>query len=437
MRLRRRRSLLLTAGIVLGCREAPPAAAPAPFDGPNVLVLLPDSFRADRLGAVRNGAPLTPILDHLASRAPRFTTTVASSGWTLPSLATLLAGRDALLHPAGREATPWMRPEAPILPEILGYYGYHTIAFYGYNLAAFPEEFTRGFAEVTSNVTAPAPGPAGHEVAEWLDTRATEPFFAFVHNVDLQWVGDGQARKGLDRTYAEERPLVGDTEATRRATAAYDETISRYDASVGEILDAVARRRFTRPTVVLFTSPHGIHLGEHGSWFHGTPFEACVRIPLIVADPRTPITSPSISTMVQIEDITPTVLDLLDIPRDRRMTGRSLRPLLTGAAGYQEREVYIDNFPTNIAVRTPRFKAIRFPGPPVAQILDLATDPSESQPLSGRPAEVQQLEGLLADWLARKEEEASRLKDLEDPGLHSLKEALRERGYWPGVGGGE
>jgi choline-sulfatase len=63
----------------------------------------------------------------------------------------------------------------------------------------------------------------------------------------------------------------------RAARRGYYGAVSLVDDYVGEILDAVGD-----DAVVVFTSDHGDMLGERGLWYKMAPFEASVRVPLIV-----------------------------------------------------------------------------------------------------------------------------------------------------------
>ena len=65
----------------------------APARSPNILIVVVDTLRADRLGTYGNSRGLTPFLDELASRGTRFANAYAPSSWTCPSVASLLTSR--------------------------------------------------------------------------------------------------------------------------------------------------------------------------------------------------------------------------------------------------------------------------------------------------------------------------------------------------------
>jgi arylsulfatase A-like enzyme len=91
-----RRSIRCGAALaVVACLAGCPGRPPPP---PNVLVVVVDTLRADKLGAYGNPRGLTPFLDQLAQRGTVFENAYATSSWTIPSVASLFTARYPSQH---------------------------------------------------------------------------------------------------------------------------------------------------------------------------------------------------------------------------------------------------------------------------------------------------------------------------------------------------
>jgi arylsulfatase A-like enzyme len=104
------------------------------------------------------------------------------------------------------------------------------------------------------------------------------------------------------------------------------------DTWLGRILDVLDRRGLWESTAVVLCTDHGHYLGEKDIW--GKPpvpvFEPLGHIPLLVAWPgATPRTVDALTTSV---DIAATIADLFGIAFEHRTHGRSLLPIIRGAA---------------------------------------------------------------------------------------------------------
>jgi len=80
-------------------------------------------------------------------------------------------------------------------------------------------------------------------------------------------------------------------------------------------------------TIVVFTSDHGYHLGEHGHWQKQTLFENSTRVPLIFSGPGIESNVRIENSPVELIDIYPTLMDLTGIESPDHVVGKSLRPV--------------------------------------------------------------------------------------------------------------
>lgn len=103
--------------------------------------------------------------------------------------------------------------------------------------------------------------------------------------------------------------------------------ISYLDSQVGRVLQALRDLDLEKNTVVVFWSDHGLHLGEHGLTRKTTVFELDAGVPLILSVPGMPQGGRS-SSLVELVDLFPTLLDLFGQPRLEGLEGRSLVPIL-------------------------------------------------------------------------------------------------------------
>jgi hypothetical protein len=97
---------------------------------------------------------------------------------------------------------------------------------------------------------------------------------------------------------------------------------------------------------VVITSDHGEEFLEHGKLAHEQVYHECLHVPLIVVGPGAkPARVPA---LVQSIDIAPTLYELAGVPLAARprASGRSLVPLLGGAAHAPGREAYAEAFVT-------------------------------------------------------------------------------------------
>lgn len=111
----------------------------------------------------------------------------------------------------------------------------------------------------------------------------------------------------------------------------YYAAISFMDAQLGEILDALDDSGHADDTIVVFTSDHGFHIGEHTLWGKTSNFELDARVPLIIAAPNHAASQgKKTGALAELVDLYPTLADLAGIKSDqsKRLEGTSLVPVL-------------------------------------------------------------------------------------------------------------
>lgn len=188
----------------------------------------------------------------------------------------------------------------------------------------------------------------------------------------------------------------------REAIQAYRASISFMDAQAGKVLDALRRLDLDRNTVVVFTSDHGYHLGDHGLWQKQSLFERSARVPLIIAAPgaKAGAAAPGV---VELLDLYPTLAELCGLTAPDYLDGVSLRPVLENPATRVRpaafTQVRRNNFQGR-SVRTERWRYTEWDdGRRGVELYDYTTDPGETRNLAGEnPEQVRAHAELLARY---------------------------------------
>lgn len=137
---------------------------------------------------------------------------------------------------------------------------------------------------------------------------------------------DDIPKAGLSKTSG----MKGDAEKQKKTLAAYYASVSYMDAQVGKVLAALDKNGLSDKTIVVFTSDHGYHLGEHEFWQKMSLHEESARVPLIIAGPG--IKPGESSSLVEAIDLYPTWCELAGLPVPPHCVGKSLVPILKDPA---------------------------------------------------------------------------------------------------------
>ncbi|RMH04498.1 MAG: hypothetical protein D6702_03085 [Planctomycetota bacterium] len=214
--------------------------------------------------------------------------------------------------------------------------------------------------------------------------------------------------------------------AARALESLYDEEILFIDRELGRLLAAVERSG--RPTVVLFTSDHGEHFGEHGLVLHSCSlYEELVRVPFILAGPGVPVRR--LSSPPHLEDVVPTLRSLAGLPPDPTLRGRDL------TRGEPAPAPHLERYQAWLSYREGPWKLIaRFHGREVepVELYRVDQDPVESRNLlHEQPATADRLAEL-----ARAELAAARTLERGDGAVDpDVQAALLEELGYAGDGG--
>ena len=114
----------------------------------------------------------------------------------------------------------------------------------------------------------------------------------------------------------------------REYMQAYHACVSFIDAQIKIVLDSLKASGEWENTIVIFTSDHGYHLGDHFLWGKVTLFDIGAKVPFIVHAPGLTKAGTRSEAMVELIDIYPTLAQLTGLTPPGHLQGASLRPLL-------------------------------------------------------------------------------------------------------------
>ncbi|MGC4233433.1 MAG: sulfatase [Niabella sp.] len=199
----------------------------------------------------------------------------------------------------------------------------------------------------------------------------------------------------------------------RHAIQAYYATISFLDAQVGRVLDALDSLGLRDNTIVVFTSDHGYHMGEHGYYQKNTLFEDSDRIPMIVSYPGMKHKGKISSSIVEIIDLYPTLSDLAGLKIPGYVVGRSFKKVLNDP-GQKTRNSALSQISGGYTLRTPDYRYTRWGmgGPDMIELYDRGSDPGEMNNLAKDRQHEDLIKKLDAQLTARIKESAAAPKGL-------------------------
>ena len=419
-----------TAGLLLATVLACSGASSAPGQQhANVLLIVVDTLRKDALGCYGYGEfPTSPELDVFAGECLRFDDVIATTSWTLPSMATLFTGLSPAEHGVMRLVGEGAKlTRGTTLAEELHEAGYATGAVVANFLLArrFQNGFDRGFDfydDAPANRQDPHRGSTAAEVADrglaWLaeqDGKA-RPWLLSLHFFDPhasyedhpEWEFsdaeyEGWVEGGLPNDVYREHQETA-TEADRRQLRAYyAEEVRAVDAAFGRILAALRARSDWQDTVVVFTADHGEELAERGLIGHTrTLHSEQIDLPLLVRAPEERIPAHLDPRALLAQSAIPGLI--LEMAGVRASQSRGSAPVTTVAAEVDFvpiRTEHPEKFTRKRAViRGGEYKLVHDLQTDTYSLYDLAGDPGETSNLIGR-AEHAAVEAELRDWMAR------------------------------------
>ncbi|MGB0618986.1 MAG: sulfatase [Myxococcota bacterium] len=300
-------------------------------DDTNVLFILVDTLRADRLGCYGYERDTSPTLDYLAETGVLFGNHLAQSSWTKCSMASLWTS----LEPVRSGVTRFDHalPADALMPaEVFAEAGFRTAGIWRNGWLAPNFGFGQGFEVYERPRPAPVPlairrdnphvnlAGTDHDVVdnalEFLRAHGHERFFLYLHLMDVhQYVYDESSAR-FGSSYSD----------------VYDNSILFTDTVLARLLTHFADSGLLEKTLVVVTSDHGEAFSERGIEGHAKHvYRESTEIPLIVSLPFRLEEGIRVDLRSRNIDVWPTIFDLLGLEPDEGIDGRSLVPAMLTA----------------------------------------------------------------------------------------------------------
>jgi arylsulfatase A-like enzyme len=321
-----------------------PAGAPPPAARPvdNVVLIVVDTLRSDRLRAYGDTRVLTPRITALAERGAVMQHNQSMAPSSPPSHAAIHSGQIPRVHGVvGDEGQ--LAQGAPLLGAIAKGAGFFT-GFVGNNdfaMSRLKAASRWDVAETPFYKHGKDCGPMFARAVEligqarakgkrfFLSLLPIEPHVAYRFHAgvtDVYFDGPWAPPLGKlagSKHLARMKGLPGTHRDWTQLRALYDGEVTHVDACVGVLEDGLRAAGVLDQTAIVITSDHGEGMGERpGAAGHAYSLHReLVDVPLIIAGGVAPT---RLAVATSNADIAPTVLALLGLPADARMQGRSL-----------------------------------------------------------------------------------------------------------------
>jgi arylsulfatase A-like enzyme len=397
----------------------------AAADAPNVVLVLVDALRADRLSINGYHRPTTPFIDRLAQHGATFINAYSHGNRTIvamPSLFTSIYPSYARTIVSGDWTTPLPDSQTTIA-EVCRDAGYTTVALMSNPFLRRPFGLAQGFDRVEEfdagqfklslyrvlvvagimekPYYAEAISASANEVTDaavaWLErVPKRAPYFCYVHYMDVHhpydppsefeqmfrsgdWLASIDPQALFTKTYTlvrERKPYPLDDAELTRLSDLYDGCVRYVDSEIAHLVEAATHIN-ERPTVVVITSDHGDEFQEHGGLYHNNVvIEELIRVPLVVWRSDRENQARRVTDLVRHIDVLPTVAEVVGARVPEAAVGRSLVPLLANDASESSPRASVAKGDYCSAMVEPGWKLMRVDTTGVDALFDLVADPS-------------------------------------------------------------
>ena len=322
-------------------------------NGINVLLIVMDTVRSDRLSCYGNPRAVTPMVDALANYGYRFENFFSNSSWTLPSHASLFTGVYPAAHRATQE-TLLLDDRFPTLAGILTEAGYQTFGSSTNAIVSDANGLSRGFRtfvpafrdSVRAVLGGAATGysnPNNLAFERFLKTSYRDrPFFVFLNYIDAhapyqppepvrsQFVDEKFSKKEIAAAIKLRMPdhYMHDAIDERQFELLgqlYEAEINLVNNAIDNLYAVLEADGRLDNTLIIITSDHGENLGDHGHFAHVfSVHNTLLSVPLIIVPPGALSAGVVRHDTAQLLDLFTTILESCGVEYAGRADGRNL-----------------------------------------------------------------------------------------------------------------
>jgi iduronate 2-sulfatase len=211
--------------------------------------------------------------------------------------------------------------------------------------------------------------------------------------------------------YCTSENMKMDIRRQKKAVGGYYASVAFVDAQVGKVLAALEENGLRDKTIVIFTSDHGFHLGEHDFWAKVSLRDESSGVPLIISVPGQ---EPAVcNSFVELLDLYPTTARLCGLDVPERIQGRDISPMLEDPT-YEVRDAAFCVAPMRkgFLLREDRWSYIQYQedASKGIELFDMENDPLQYDNLAGDPQHAD----LIAEF---QEKMAAKLEELRENDL--------------------
>jgi len=325
--------------------------------GPNILLVVADTLRADHLGCYGYTKSASPYIDRFAESSILFEKHFSNAPWTKPSMGTLFTS----LSPRQHRVFYWadnLKNSNLSMAEVFRNKNYRTMAIQTNPSITAQYNFSQGYQDFIE-LPMENGSAATEEFDVWLEKNHKKPFFSYVHFMDTHMpynaleeilrifhLEKDNSSESIDFGTLDIRILTElglNPEYKISLIELYDRAVRDIDRHFERLMESLSSNKVLDNTLIIFTSDHGEEFWDHGGFEHGhSLYNELMHVPLLLHFPGH-LSPDRITAYTQHLDVFPTLLSLLNIRTPNTLNGEDLTPDLSNPTAGKDSVFYLES----------------------------------------------------------------------------------------------